>query len=103
MVNPQPGTRLWPTFVQPDDEFSNQIFDPFTATASGGTRTAFANNIIPKDRIYAVLWTPYVNPRNSTFGFINQDRNNPRDVQLGLRFTFCRRVASREPRVASRV
>ena len=37
---------------------------------------------------YTVLWNPDVNPRNSTFGFINQDRNNPRDIQLGLRFTF---------------
>jgi hypothetical protein len=37
---------------------------------------------------YTVLWNPDVNPRNATFGFINQDRNNPRDIQLGLRFTF---------------
>jgi hypothetical protein len=37
---------------------------------------------------YTVLWNPDTNPRNSTFGFINQDRNNPRDIQLGLRFTF---------------
>jgi hypothetical protein len=37
---------------------------------------------------YTVLWNPDVNPRNATFGFINQDRNNPRDLQLGLRLTF---------------
>jgi hypothetical protein len=37
---------------------------------------------------YTVLWNPDTNQRNSTFGFINQDRNNPRDFQLGLRFTF---------------
>jgi hypothetical protein len=37
---------------------------------------------------YTVLWNPDVNPRNSTFGFINQDRNNPRDIQLGLKLTF---------------
>ena len=37
---------------------------------------------------YTVLWNPDTNPRNATFGFINQDRNNPRDLQLGLRFTF---------------
>jgi hypothetical protein len=37
---------------------------------------------------YTVLWNPDVNPRNSTFGFINQDRNNPRDIQLGLKVTF---------------
>jgi hypothetical protein len=37
---------------------------------------------------YAVLWNPGVNPRDASFGFINQDRNNPRDIQLGLRFTF---------------
>ena len=23
-----------------------------------------------------------------TFGIINQDRNNPRDIQIGLRLTF---------------
>ena len=37
---------------------------------------------------YTVLWNPDTNPRNSTFGFINQDRNNPRDIQIGLRVTF---------------
>ena len=37
---------------------------------------------------YTVLWNPDTNPRNSTFGLVNQDRNNPRDFQLGLRFTF---------------
>ena len=37
---------------------------------------------------YTVLWNPDLNPRNSTFGFINQDRNNPRDMQVGLRVTF---------------
>jgi hypothetical protein len=37
---------------------------------------------------YTVLWNPDTNPRNTTFGFINQDRNNPRDVQLGFRVTF---------------
>jgi len=37
---------------------------------------------------YTVLWNPDLNPRNSTFGLINQDRNNPRDLQIGLRFTF---------------
>jgi Carboxypeptidase regulatory-like domain len=37
---------------------------------------------------YTVLWNPDTNPRNATFGFINQDRNNPRDMQIGLRITF---------------
>jgi carboxypeptidase family protein len=37
---------------------------------------------------YTVLWNPGVDPRNAQFGFINQDRNNPRDVQLALRLTF---------------
>jgi hypothetical protein len=37
---------------------------------------------------YTVLWNPDTNPRNGTFGFVNQDRNNPRDIQLGLRVTF---------------
>ena len=35
----------------------------------------------------AVLWSPDLNPRNETVGIINQDRNNPRDLQLGLRLT----------------
>jgi hypothetical protein len=37
---------------------------------------------------YTVLWNPDTNPRNATFGSINQDRNNPRDLQIGLRVTF---------------
>jgi hypothetical protein len=37
---------------------------------------------------YTVLWNPNIDPRNANFGFVNQDRNNPRDIQLGLRFTF---------------
>jgi hypothetical protein len=37
---------------------------------------------------YAVLWNPNVDPRNAQFGFINQDRNNPRDIQIGARLTF---------------
>jgi hypothetical protein len=36
---------------------------------------------------YTVLWNPDTNPRNSTFGFINQDRNNPRASDRP-RFTF---------------
>ena len=39
---------------------------------------------------YTVLWNPGVDPRANSglFGIINQDRNNPRDLQLGLRFSF---------------
>ena len=39
---------------------------------------------------YTVLWNPGLDPRASSglFGIVNQDRNNPRDIQLGLRFTF---------------
>jgi hypothetical protein len=37
---------------------------------------------------YTVLWNPNLDPRNANFGFINQDRNNPRDWQIGLRLTF---------------
>ncbi len=37
---------------------------------------------------YTVLWNPDTNPRNATFGFVNQDRNNPRDMQIGLRVRF---------------
>ena len=37
---------------------------------------------------YTVLWNPNVDPRNAAFGLINQDRNNPRDLQIGARLTF---------------
>jgi hypothetical protein len=37
---------------------------------------------------YTVLWNPNVDPRNALFGFVNQDRNNPRDIQIGTRLTF---------------
>lgn len=39
---------------------------------------------------YTVLWNPGVDPRatNGLFGIVNQDRNNPRDIQLGVRLTF---------------
>jgi hypothetical protein len=37
-----------------------------------------------------VLWNPGVDPRatNGLFGIVNQDRNNPRDIQIGARWTF---------------
>jgi|GEM_PF-390516 len=37
---------------------------------------------------YTVLWNPNQDPRSASFGLVNQDRNNPRDVQLGARLTF---------------
>lgn len=39
---------------------------------------------------YTVLWNPGVDPKatNGLFGIINQDRNNPRDIQIGFRLTF---------------
>ena len=37
---------------------------------------------------YTVLWNPNQDPRSAAFGTINQDRNNPRDIQLGARLTF---------------
>jgi hypothetical protein len=37
---------------------------------------------------YTVLWNPNVTPSNASFGFVNTDRNNPRDIQLGVRLTF---------------
>src|SRR5262249_15891626 len=37
---------------------------------------------------YTALRSPDTNPRNSTFGYITTDRNNPRDLQVGLRVTF---------------
>jgi hypothetical protein len=37
---------------------------------------------------YTVLWNPNLDPRNASFGLVNQDRNNPRDLQIGARVTF---------------
>ncbi len=39
---------------------------------------------------YTVLWSPGVDPKatNGLFGIVNTDRNNPRDLQIGLRLTF---------------
>ena len=37
---------------------------------------------------YTVLWNPNQDPRNASFGLVNQDRNNPRDFQLGARLSF---------------
>jgi len=37
---------------------------------------------------YTVLWNPNQDPRSSSFGLVNQDRNNPRDVQVGAKLTF---------------
>ncbi len=37
---------------------------------------------------YTVLWNPQLNPTNANFGIISQDRNNPRDIQLGAKLTF---------------
>jgi carboxypeptidase family protein/TonB-dependent receptor-like protein len=37
---------------------------------------------------YTVLWNPNQDPRNANFGLVNQDRNNPRDIQLGAKLTF---------------
>lgn len=37
---------------------------------------------------YTVVWNPNIDPRNANFGFIDRDRNTPRDIQIGLRVTF---------------
>jgi hypothetical protein len=37
---------------------------------------------------YTVLWNPNVDPTNANFGRVNQDRNNPLDVQIGGKLTF---------------
>ncbi len=37
---------------------------------------------------YTVLWNANLDPRNASFGLVNQDRNNPRDIQLAARLTF---------------
>jgi hypothetical protein len=35
-------------------EFTTSIYDPLTATGTNGTRTAFANNVIPTGRVNPV-------------------------------------------------
>jgi hypothetical protein len=37
---------------------------------------------------YTVLWNPNQTPNSASFGRINQDRNNPRDIQIGAKLTF---------------
>ena len=37
---------------------------------------------------YTVLWNPNQDPTNANFGLVNQDRNNPRDIQIGGKLTF---------------
>ena len=37
---------------------------------------------------YTVLWNPNQDPTNANFGIVNQDRNNPRDLQIGAKLTF---------------
>jgi hypothetical protein len=37
---------------------------------------------------YTVLWNPNQDPTSANFGLVNQDRNNPRDIQLGARLSF---------------
>src|SRR6185436_11548080 len=37
---------------------------------------------------YTVLWNANVTPSNAGFGFVNTDRNNPRDFQIAARLTF---------------
>ncbi len=37
---------------------------------------------------YTVLWNPNQDPTAAAFGLVNQDRNNPRDIQLGAKLSF---------------
>jgi len=37
---------------------------------------------------YTVWWNPDINPRSATFGYFREQRNNPRDWQLGARLSF---------------
>lgn len=37
---------------------------------------------------YTVWWDPDTNPRNATFGYFRNQRNNPRDWQIGAKLTF---------------
>src|SRR4029079_13929964 len=69
-------------------EFGNQVFDPFTATGTGGTRTAFANNVIPANRLnpvpvaYAALYPQPNRPGTVSNYFTNQLR--PYDYNAGM-------------------
>jgi hypothetical protein len=37
---------------------------------------------------YTVLWNPQTDPTSASFGIIREERNNPRDIQIGARLTF---------------
>src|SRR4030095_7860151 len=56
-LQPEPAVYTVPTMrMRQGDfgEFTTQIFDPFTATGTNATRTAFANNVIQSSRINPV-------------------------------------------------
>jgi hypothetical protein len=91
-VQPEPSTYTVPTEkMRAGDfsEFANQVYDPLTATGSGGTRTAFPNNVIPAARINPVAaayaaYYPQPN-RGGTVGnyFTNQLRPYDYNSTLG--------------------
>src|SRR5215471_677630 len=89
-VQPEPTTFTVPTDkMRAGDfsEFANQIFDPSTATSTG-TRTAFANNVIPGNRInavaaaYAAMYPEPNRPGTVLNYFSNQLR--PYDYNAGM-------------------
>ncbi len=84
---PAPETRTVPTLEQRNGDFSKTlqangqpitIYDPLTTTCTGNTcmRTAFANNLIPANRIDPVAkklldYIPLPNQAGNTQGFFN--------------------------------
>lgn len=90
-IQPEPATYTVPTEkMRRGDfsEFANLIYDPLTATGSGGTRTAFKDNMIPADRInavaaaYAAMYPLPTSGQTSANYFTNQLR--PYDYNAGM-------------------
>src|SRR5215831_6808549 len=91
-VQPEPSFYTVPTDrMRRGDlgEFANPIYNPFTATGSAGTRTAFANNLIPTALLnpvalaYAALYPEPNRPGTESNYFTNQLRPYDYNAVMG--------------------
>src|SRR5262245_14901225 len=91
-VQPEPATYTVPTArMRRGDfgEFTTLVYDPFTATGTTGTRTAFPGNVIPGGRInpvaaaYAALYPEPNRSGTEANYFTNQLRPYDYDAYMG--------------------
>ncbi len=89
-VSSQNALRIIPYTV---DSFRNQRFQKFDLGLTKNFRiTEQARLQVRVEGINALNWVYFsgmqLAPTNAAFGFVNTQRNLPRDIQLGARFTF---------------